>query len=162
MVGGRGGGFPTLGGSDAVRHFFSLSFSQFPVIVTAILALYLDVFHDADVGVPAEVSDRKLVNMPAADKLLQLLEKTPHPKMSEVRVDDKGSGACAEQPVSFIVDKMCEPFPTPLHLDASCRTWHDRWDERRASSSPRSMRPKRYAGSRSAREQQMATRASSR
>lgn len=55
-------------------------------MLSAVVAIYIDVFHDADIDVPDEKSDQKLVNMAYALLIFETVERSSYPKMSEVRV----------------------------------------------------------------------------
>ncbi|KAK9898882.1 hypothetical protein P389DRAFT_167560 [Cystobasidium minutum MCA 4210] len=45
-------------------------------LLAAVTTIYIDVLHDADVGTPADVSDKKLVNMPYVVKVFLRMEQT--------------------------------------------------------------------------------------
>lgn len=53
--------------------------------MTAILALFIDVLHDADTGVPDEISDRKLVDLPYVLNCFLQSEASKFPLTREVR-----------------------------------------------------------------------------
>merc|ERR1712093_50010 len=74
---------------DTMKRLCEMKAQQIPMwfvtrfVVMVVLALYMDVFHDADTGVPPEISDQKLVNLPAAVSILQSLDKVPYPQVAE-------------------------------------------------------------------------------
>lgn len=52
--------------------------------MTAILALFIDILHDADTGVPDEISDRKLVDLPYVLNCFLQSEASKFPLTREV------------------------------------------------------------------------------
>ena len=57
--------------------------------MTAILALFIDILHDADTGVPDEISDRKLVDLPYVLNCFVQSEASKFPLTREVRGNNR-------------------------------------------------------------------------
>lgn len=54
--------------------------------MSAIVALYIDVLHDVDVGVDADVSDRKLADIPGVLSIFKVSEKSQYERIREVSI----------------------------------------------------------------------------
>lgn len=55
-------------------------------LLAAVTTIYIDVLHDADIGVPAEESDKKLVNMPYVAKAFMKAEQADAASSQLVRL----------------------------------------------------------------------------
>ena len=61
--------------------------------MTAILAIYIDVFHDVDTGVPWEASEAKLIAVPAALTIFSDAETSRNTHVRAVRAMSLGIAA---------------------------------------------------------------------
>jgi hypothetical protein len=55
-------------------------------LLAAVTTIYIDVLHDADIGVSPEQSDKKLVNIPYVIKTFQSIERLDAVSSREVRL----------------------------------------------------------------------------